>query len=133
MTDSPAPTPADERRVVEAAPHALLIGGRWRPAASGATISVEDPSTGDALTEVADASAEDATAALDAACAAQGDWAATAPRERGEILRRSYELIMSRLDDLALLMTLEMGKPLSESRAEITYAAEFFRWFAEEA
>ncbi len=72
MTDFPAPTPADERRVVEAAPHALLIGGRWRPAASGATISVEDPSTGDALTEVADASAEDATAALDAACAALG-------------------------------------------------------------
>ncbi len=132
MTDS-RPTPADERRVVEAVPHALRIGGEWRPAASGATISVEDPSTGDILTEVADADEQDALAALDAAATAQADWAATAPRERGEILRRSYELIMERVDNLALLMTLEMGKPLGESRAEITYAAEFFRWFAEEA
>ncbi|MDP9239852.1 MAG: NAD-dependent succinate-semialdehyde dehydrogenase [Actinomycetota bacterium] len=132
MTDS-RPTPADERRLVGAVPHGLRIGGEWRPAASGATISVEDPSTGDILTEVADADEQDALAALDAAATAQADWAATAPRERGEILRRSYELIMERVDDLALLMTLEMGKPLGESRAEITYAAEFFRWFAEEA
>ncbi|MEP6853414.1 MAG: NAD-dependent succinate-semialdehyde dehydrogenase [bacterium] len=122
-----------ETSVVEAVPHALLIGGRWRPAASGATLAVEDPSTGETLAEVPDAGAQDSQAALDAACSVQHDWAATPPRERGEILRRSYELIMTRVDDLALLMTLEMGKPLSESRAEITYAAEFFRWFAEEA
>jgi succinate-semialdehyde dehydrogenase/glutarate-semialdehyde dehydrogenase len=128
-----APTPADERRVVAAVPRGLLIGGEWRPAGSGATLRVEDPSTGGPLTEVADATAADSMAALDAACAVQGAWAATPPRERGEILRRSYELIMSRADDLALLMTLEMGKPLAESRAEIGYAAEFFRWFAEEA
>jgi len=72
-------------------------------------------------------------AALDAAVAAQADWAATAPRERGEILRRTYELMTERADDLALLMTLEMGKPVAESKGEIAYAAEFFRWFAEEA
>jgi succinate-semialdehyde dehydrogenase/glutarate-semialdehyde dehydrogenase len=131
--DQAAPSAADESRVVDAVPRELLIGGEWRPAASGGSIQVEDPSTGEVLTEVADANADDAMAALDAACAAQGDWAATAPRERGEILRRSYELITSRLDDLSLLMTLEMGKPLSEARAEISYAAEFFRWFAEEA
>ena len=76
---------------------------------------------------------EDGPAALAAAAAAQPGWARHAPRERGEILRAPFEPIMDRLDDLALLMTLEMGKPLAESRAEISYAAEFFRWFAEEA
>ncbi len=131
--DPPTPTPADERRVVAAVSHQLLIGGERRSAASGATLPVEDPSTGAVLAEVADASPDDAMAALDAACAAQDAWAGTPARERGEILRRSYELITSRVDELALLMTLEMGKPLAESRAEISYAAEFFRWFAEEA
>jgi succinate-semialdehyde dehydrogenase/glutarate-semialdehyde dehydrogenase len=94
---------------------------------------VHDPSNGNVLCEVADASPEDGFAALDAAVAAQADWAATAPRERGEILRRAYEKLIERSDELALLMTLEMGKPLAESKGEITYAAEFFRWFAEEA
>ena len=98
-----------------------------------ATLAVEDPATGEVLTEIADATAEDALAALDAASAAQEEWAAWAPRERGEILRRAYEELMARQDELALLMTLEMGKPLAESRGEIAYAAEFFRWFAEEA
>ena len=133
MTTVSAPTAEDERRVVSAVPLGMLVDGDWRSSTSAATFDVEDPSTGDTLAAVADGTPDDARAALDAACAAQGGWAATPPRERGEILRRSYELITSRVDDLALLMTLEMGKPLAESRAEITYAAEFFRWFAEEA
>ncbi|MGH3899047.1 MAG: aldehyde dehydrogenase family protein, partial [Pseudonocardiaceae bacterium] len=122
-----------ERAVVDAVPTELFINGRWRPGSSGKTFDVEDPSTGKVLRAVADAAPEDGTAALDAAVAAQAGWAKHPPRERGEILRRAYELMMQRQDDLALLMTLEMGKPLAESRAEIAYAAEFFRWFAEEA
>ncbi|OIV38350.1 NAD-dependent succinate-semialdehyde dehydrogenase [Mangrovactinospora gilvigrisea] len=119
--------------VVEQVRKDLLIGGQWRPAASLARFAVEDPSRAEPLAEVADASREDALAALDAAAAAQPGWARTAPRERGEILRRAFALLMERQEDLALLMTLEMGKPLAESRGEIAYAAEFFRWFAEEA
>ncbi len=122
-----------ERAVVDAVATELFINGRWRPASGGQTFDVEDPSTGKVLCAVADAAPEDGMAALDAAVAAQAGWAAHPPRERGEILRRAYELMMQRQDDLALLMTLEMGKPLAESRAEIAYAAEFFRWFAEEA
>ncbi len=122
-----------EREVVEACPTELFIGGKWQAAAGGKTLAVEDPSTGTTLCEVADASPADGLAALDAAVAAQADWAATAPRERGEILRRTYELMTERADELALLMTLEMGKPVAESKGEIAYAAEFFRWFAEEA
>jgi succinate-semialdehyde dehydrogenase / glutarate-semialdehyde dehydrogenase len=122
-----------ERSVVEAVRTGLFIGGQWRDAAEGRTLAVEDPSTGDTLAEVADAGVEDGRAALDAACQAQADWARTPPRERGEILRRAFEVITERADDLALLMTLEMGKPLAESKAEITYAAEFFRWFSEES
>ncbi|GAA2352416.1 NAD-dependent succinate-semialdehyde dehydrogenase [Saccharopolyspora halophila] len=122
-----------ENAVVEMAPKQLLIGGSWRDATGARTFTVEDPATGQGLCEVADASAEDGLAALAAASEAQNDWAAHAPRERGEILRRAYEILTDRREDLALLMTLEMGKPLAESRGEITYAAEFFRWFAEEA
>jgi succinate-semialdehyde dehydrogenase/glutarate-semialdehyde dehydrogenase len=122
-----------ERTVLDAVPTQLLIGGEWRPAASGATFPVEDPATGDTIADVADARAEDALAALAAATAAQEEWAAHPPRERGEILRRTYELLTERADDLALLMTLEMGKPVADSHAEITYAAEFFRWFSEES
>ena len=122
-----------EHAVVDAVQTGLLIGGRWRSATGGETLDVEDPATGKVLTSVADASPEDGVAALDAAVATQAGWAATAPRERGEILRRAFELMTERTDDLALLMTLEMGKTVAESKAEITYAAEFFRWFAEEA
>ncbi|HZA18682.1 MAG TPA: NAD-dependent succinate-semialdehyde dehydrogenase [Pseudonocardiaceae bacterium] len=122
-----------EQAVIDTVPTELFINGRWRPARGGKTFDVEDPSTGKALRAVADAAAEDGMAALDAAVAAQAQWAQHQPRERGEILRRAYELMMRRQDDLALLMTLEMGKPLAESQAEIAYAAEFFRWFAEEA
>jgi succinate-semialdehyde dehydrogenase/glutarate-semialdehyde dehydrogenase len=122
-----------EATVVDAAPKQLLIGGKWRAATDDRTFEVEDPATGRALCSVADASPEDGLAALAAADEAQQSWAKHPPRERGEILRRAFELIMQRHEDLSLLMTLEMGKPLAESRAEITYAAEFFRWFAEEA
>ncbi len=123
----------NERTVVDAVNPRLYIGGQWRDPSSGRTLPVEDPATGEVLSEVADAGADDALAALDAAVAAQAGWAAHPPRERGEILRRAYEAITARVDDLALLMTLEMGKPVVESKAEIAYAAEFFRWFSEEA
>ena len=124
---------AREEAVVGAVPTGLWIGGASRPATAGAVLPVDDPSTGETLAEVADASVEDGRLALDTAVATQESWAATAPRERGEILRRAFELMTARADDLALLMTLEMGKPLAESRGEVTYAAEFFRWFSEEA
>ncbi|MFD9888633.1 NAD-dependent succinate-semialdehyde dehydrogenase [Amycolatopsis sp. NPDC059027] len=122
-----------ETGVVDAVGKELFIGGKWVAATGGKTFAVQDPATGAELCQVADASPADGVAALDAAVAAQADWAATAPRERGEILRRAYELLVARSEELALLMTLEMGKPLAESKGEITYAAEFFRWFAEEA
>jgi len=123
----------DERRVVDAVPTGLFVGGEWRAAAQGRTLAVEDPATEKALCEVADGGAEDGRAALEAAVAAQAAWAAHPPRERGEVLRRAFEVITERLDDLALLMTLEMGKSLAEAGAEVTYAAEFLRWFSEEA
>ena len=122
-----------ERDVVEQVPKDLLIDGTWRQAAEGRTFDVEDPSTGTVLCSVADATPADGLAALDAAAKAQDRWGRHPPRARGEILRRAYELIIDRHDDLALLMTLEMRKPLPEARTEIAYAAEFFRWFAEEA
>jgi succinate-semialdehyde dehydrogenase / glutarate-semialdehyde dehydrogenase len=129
----PTVTSADESRVLDAVNKGLFIGGEWRDSSSGATLNIEDPSTGEALCAVADGTVEDATAALDAACAVQSSWAATPPRDRGEILRRTFELMNERADDLALLMTLEMGKPLAESKGEIVYASEFIRWFSEQA
>jgi len=122
-----------ERAVLEQVPTELFIGGEWRAASGGGTLAVEDPATTEPLVEVADAQERDALAALTAAADAQAEWAAHPPRERGEILRRAYEAIVENTEDLALLMTLEMGKSVAESRAEITYAAEFFRWFSEEA
>lgn len=119
--------------VVGAVHKQLFIGGGWRDAASAATFPVEDPGTERTLCEVADGSPEDARAALDAAVSRQQEWAAYPPRERGEILRRAFELMTQRADDLATLMTLEMGKSVTESRAEVAYAAEFFRWFSEQA
>jgi succinate-semialdehyde dehydrogenase / glutarate-semialdehyde dehydrogenase len=122
-----------ERSIVDAVPKGLYVGGEWRDGSSGETVPVEDPSTGEVLCEVADATPEDAKAALDAAVAVQDEWAAHPPRERGEILRRAFEEMSERVDELALLMTLEMGKTVKESKAEISYAAEFLRWNAEEA
>jgi succinate-semialdehyde dehydrogenase/glutarate-semialdehyde dehydrogenase len=117
MTTTALSSVARETAVVEAVPKGLWIDGDARAAAGGRVLPVDDPSTGEILAEVADASVEDGLAALDAAVAAQARWAATAPRERGEILRRAFELMTARADDLALLMTLEMGKPLVPSRA----------------
>jgi len=122
-----------EQAVLGKVPKDLYIAGVWRAATGAGTLAVEDPSTGEALVEVADAQAADALAALAAAADKQAEWAAWAPRERGEILRSAYEAIVTQADELALLMTLEMGKALAESKAEIAYAAEFFRWFSEEA
>ncbi|MRH90233.1 aldehyde dehydrogenase family protein [Nocardia sp. SYP-A9097] len=114
-------------------PTQLWIGGVQTPAEGGRTFPVHNPATGGVLIEVADASAADGAAALDAATAAQPAWAATPARERAEILRRAWELVMARRDDFAMLMTLEMGKPLAEAQGEVTYGGEFLRWFAEEA
>ncbi|HEY4810212.1 MAG TPA: NAD-dependent succinate-semialdehyde dehydrogenase [Solirubrobacteraceae bacterium] len=122
-----------ERDVLDWVPTELLIAGQWRAASGGGTLAVEDPATTEPLVRVADAQPQDAIDALAAAADAQAQWAAHPPRERGEILRRAYEEIVAKTDDLALLMTLEMGKSVAESRAEIAYAAEFFRWFSEEA
>jgi succinate-semialdehyde dehydrogenase / glutarate-semialdehyde dehydrogenase len=128
-----APTASDEKRVLSGVRTDLYLGGEWTSPASGRTVAVEDPSTGRTIAEVADGGPDEALQALGIAADHQAGWAATAPRERGEILRRTYELMVARADDLALLMTLEMGKPLAESKGEVTYAAEFLRWFSEEA
>ncbi len=125
-------TASQEQQVVDQVPKQLYIAGEWRDGAKG-TLSVEDPSTEESLCDVADASVDDAKAALDAAVDAGPEFAAMAPRDRGEILRRAFEMIIERKDELALLMTLEMGKTIKESLGEIAYAAEFFRWFSEEA
>ncbi|HYZ80012.1 MAG TPA: NAD-dependent succinate-semialdehyde dehydrogenase [Solirubrobacteraceae bacterium] len=125
-------TASQEQQIVDQVPKQLYIAGEWRDGAKG-TITVEDPSTEEPLCEVADASVDDAKSALDAAVEAGPEFAAMAPRDRGEILRRAFETIIERKDDLALLMTLEMGKTIKESLAEIAYAAEFFRWFSEQA
>jgi len=121
------------KQLVESVPKGLFIGGSWRDSSSGATLAVEDPATGRPLAHVADATVADGKAALDAAVAAQADWAATPPRDRGEILRAAWERIQERAGDFAMLMTLEMGKPLAESMGEVAYGGEFFRWFSEEA
>ena len=122
-----------QKSLIDSVPKGLFIGGTWRDATGGATLPVEDPSSGSTLTHVADATVAYGRAALDAAVAAQADWARTPPRDRGEILRTAFERITERAEDFATLMTLEMGKTLAESRGEVTYGAEFFRWFSEEA
>jgi succinate-semialdehyde dehydrogenase/glutarate-semialdehyde dehydrogenase len=126
-------TNSNETRLLEAVPNQLFIGGQWVDAAGGATLTVSDPATGTAIRTIANASPEDGMRALDAAVAAQESWAATAPRERGEILRRTFDLVQKHRDDIALLMTIEMGKPLAEANGEVTYGGEFLRWFSEEA
>jgi succinate-semialdehyde dehydrogenase/glutarate-semialdehyde dehydrogenase len=123
----------NERDVVAGVPRGLFIEGRWVEAESAATFDVLDPATGQVLCSVADGSAADGMAALEAAVAAQTAFAAVPPRERADILIRAFELLHQRIDELALLITLEMGKPVAEARGEIQYAAEFFRHFAEEA
>ncbi len=126
-------TTASEHASIAAARKELLIGGRWQSASGGKTFDVTDPSTAQVLCEVADASPEDGMRAMDAAVAAQPGYAAMTPRERSDVLRKTYELLLERSDELALLMTLEAGKPVWESVAEITLAADFIRHFSEEA
>ncbi len=122
-----------EQAVLDAVPDGLFVGGTWRPSTSGRTLDVLDPATGAVLRSIADGGVEDGAAALDAAVAAGPAWARTAPRTRSDLLRRAFDLLLQRRDEVALLMTLEMGKPLEESQAEVTYGAEFLRWFSEEA
>ena len=121
----------DTTALLKSVPTGLWIGGEEREGKS--TFNVLDPSDDQVLTAVADATPADAIAALDAASAVQAEWAATPPRERGEILRAVFEKITERAEDVATLMTLEMGKVVAESMGEVKYGAEFFRWFAEEA
>ncbi|MGD9607222.1 MAG: NAD-dependent succinate-semialdehyde dehydrogenase [Leucobacter sp.] len=111
----------------------LAIGGNWQASATGATFDVQDPATGEVIKSIADATVEDAVRALDAAVAAQDAWAATPTRERSNILRRAFDLLIERKEDFALLMSMEMGKPIQEARGEVVYGAEFLRWFSEEA
>ena len=124
---------AAEATLLESVPDGLFVGGEWRSAASGATLNVYDPATGEVIKTIADAGVEDGAAAMDAAVDAAAAWAKTPPRERAEILRRAFDLVREQQDQVALLMTLEMGKPLAESKAEVTYGSEFLRWFSEEA
>src|SRR5450830_1154429 len=114
-------------------PTDLFVGGAWVPASSGDRFDVVDPATGTVIATVADGDVVDAIAAVDAAEAAAPGWAATPPRRRGEILRRAFELMTQRAEDLALLISLENGKALTDARGEVAYAAEFFRWYSEEA
>ena len=114
-------------------PTDLFLGGKWVPASSGGRFDVYDPSTGDVIASVADGTVEDAIAAVDAAAAAAADWAATAPRQRAEILRRAFELMTARKGELARLISLENGKARTDAAGEVAYAAEFFRWYSEEA
>src|SRR5918992_4964639 len=114
-------------------PTDLWIGGKWRKSSDNQRFDVIDPATEQKIASVASASIDDAKAAVDAANGAFGPWAAKKPRERGEILRKAYELIMRDAERLAKLITIENGKALSDSRGEVAYAAEFFRWNAEEA
>jgi succinate-semialdehyde dehydrogenase/glutarate-semialdehyde dehydrogenase len=126
-------TTSTQEAVVQAVPKQLFIDGGWVDAEGGKTFDVLDPSTGQVLCSVADASPADGRKALEAAVAAQASFAATSPRERADVLMRAFELLHERIDDLARLMTLEMGKPLAEAKGEISYAAEFLRHFAGEA
>ncbi|WP_404437860.1 NAD-dependent succinate-semialdehyde dehydrogenase [Microbacterium aerolatum] len=126
-------TASDEQTLLDSIPTGLYIGGEWAPATGGRTFDVHDPATNAVIRTIADATAEDGIRALDAAAAAQDEWAATPARTRSEILRRAFDLVQEHKEDLALLMTLEMGKPLAEARGEVVYGGEFLRWFSEEA
>ncbi|WP_392542552.1 NAD-dependent succinate-semialdehyde dehydrogenase [Oryzobacter telluris] len=122
-----------QKALIGEVPTGLLIGGTWREASGGERFDVTDPATGARLATCADATPDDGLAALAAAHEAQASWAKVAPRDRSEILRSAFEVLTARAEDFALLMTLEMGKTVAEAKGEVTYGAEFFRWFAEEA
>lgn len=122
-----------EQQLLDRVQSGLSIGGSWQASTTGATFDVHDPATGQVIKTIADATVEDAVRALDAAVAAQDAWAATSSRERSNILRRAFDLLIERKEDFALLMAMEMGKPIQEARGEVVYGAEFLRWFSEEA
>ncbi|MEN0085072.1 MAG: NAD-dependent succinate-semialdehyde dehydrogenase [Leifsonia sp.] len=132
IVDTTAELTARESELLARIPDGLYIGGVWE-AGSRERIGVQDPATGRVIRRIANATPEDGIRALDAAAAAADGWAATAPRVRAEILRRAFDLLQERREDFALLMTLEMGKPLAEANGEVTYGGEFLRWFSEEA
>lgn len=121
----------DIAKLLSTVPTGLWIGGEER--AGSSTFDVLNPATDEVITQVADATAADGIAAVEAATAVQDEWASTPARERGEVLRSVFETITAHTDDIAALMTLEMGKVIAESKGEVKYGAEFFRWFAEEA
>ncbi|MFC9557350.1 NAD-dependent succinate-semialdehyde dehydrogenase [Rhodococcus sp. NPDC056960] len=135
MEKAPAPTGIQDQiaRVLEKTPRGLLINGRWRDSSDGSTFEVENPATGEVIASVASATRGDAQAAMDAAADAQESWARTPARVRSDILRRAFDMVQDRRDDLALLMTVEMGKPFTEAQGEVKYGGEFLRWFSEEA
>jgi succinate-semialdehyde dehydrogenase/glutarate-semialdehyde dehydrogenase len=118
--------------VLSKVPTDLFIGGTWRAASDGGRFDVLDPATGDVIAQVADGSVEDGLAAVNAAAEAGPGWAATPPRQRAEVLRRAWELMTERADEIATLIALENGKALTDAKGEATYAAEFFRWYSEE-
>lgn len=122
-----------EQDVLDSVQNGLFIGGTWQQSATEATFDVQDPATGETVKSIADATVEDAVRALDAAVAAQDAWGATSTRERSNILRRAFDLLMERKEQFALLMSIEMGKPIAEARGEVVYGGEFLRWFSEEA
>ena len=122
-----------ESELLAKVPDRLFIGGEWVESTSGRSIDVHDPATGVVIKTIADASVADAARAMDSAADTQASWAATPPRVRGEILRGAFDLLQDRADEFALLMTIEMGKPLAEARGEVGYGGEFLRWFSEEA
>jgi succinate-semialdehyde dehydrogenase/glutarate-semialdehyde dehydrogenase len=122
-----------ETELLAKVPDGLFIGGEWLAADGGKTLKVYDPATGDVVKEIANASPGDGMSALDAAVEAFPSWSQTPARERGELLRRAFDLLQERKEEFALLMTIEMGKPLAEARGEVAYGGEFLRWFSEEA
>jgi succinate-semialdehyde dehydrogenase/glutarate-semialdehyde dehydrogenase len=126
-------SPQDEKRVLDMVPKGIYINGKWQDASDGKTLDVIDPATGKVLATIADASGADGMAAMDAADKAQEAWAKTAPRYRAELLRAAFEKVAAMADDFALLMSLEMGKPIAEAKGEVAYGNEFIRWFSEEA
>ncbi|BCF86281.1 NAD-dependent succinate-semialdehyde dehydrogenase (plasmid) [Rhodococcus qingshengii] len=123
----------NEREILDRVHAGLCIGGKWEPLTTEQTIDVQDPATGQIIKSISDATVDDAARALDAAAAAQSDWAATPSRQRSNILRRAFDLLIERKEDFALLMSMEMGKPIAEAHGEVAYGAEFLRWFSEEA
>lgn len=126
-------TTAQARALIEAIPTGLYIDGQWVEAASGKRCDVINPATEQVIASIADGGPEDAKRAIDVAARVQPTWARTSPRERSRILRRAYDLMVARQDQLAVIMTAEMGKPLAEAKGEVAYAAEFLLWFSEEA